>query len=120
MHGGDDIPSVAVDASISQAIVEMTARRLGMTAVQNSDGTVAGVFTDGDLRRTLDTGMDPHTTAVSEVMTKGGQQISPDALAIEAVRKMQSHAIQGLLVTNQAGQLVGALNFQDLLKAGVV
>ncbi|MDH3787840.1 MAG: KpsF/GutQ family sugar-phosphate isomerase [Xanthomonadales bacterium] len=120
MHTGQEIPTVPVDASISQAIVEMTAKRLGMTAVQEEDGTVAGVFTDGDLRRTLDKGMDPHMTSVSAAMTRGGQQISPDALAVEAMQKMQSHSIQGLLVTDQDGQLVGALNFQDLLKAGVV
>ena len=120
MHTGDEIPSVAENASISQAIVEMTAKRLGMTAVLGADGRVTGVYTDGDLRRTLDSGLDPHTTPVRQVMTKGGKHIAPDALAIEAVHLMQKHAIQGLLVIDDAGRLVGALNFQDLLKAGVV
>jgi arabinose-5-phosphate isomerase len=120
MHSGDDMPRVPVDASISQAIVEMTAKRLGMTAVLDAEGKVAGVYTDGDLRRTLDAGLDPHTTPVSQVMTRGGQRIGPDALAMEAMQKMQQHAIQGLLVVSGDGALVGALNFQDLLKAGVV
>jgi arabinose-5-phosphate isomerase len=120
MHSGDDVPSVQLDASISQAIVEMTAKRLGMTAVVDLEGRVAGIFTDGDLRRTLDSGLDPHNTAISEVMTVGGQNIKPDALAVEAVQKMQAHSIQGLLVIAADGALVGALNFQDLLKAGVV
>jgi arabinose-5-phosphate isomerase len=107
-------------ASISQAIVEMTAKRLGMTAVIGADGRVAGIYTDGDLRRTLDSGLDPHTTAVREAMTVGGKSIAPDALAVEAMHLMQKHAIQGLLVIDGAGRLVGALNFQDLLRAGVV
>jgi arabinose-5-phosphate isomerase len=120
MHRGDEIPSVPEDASISQAIVEMTAKRLGMTAVIAADGRVAGIYTDGDLRRTLDSGLDPHATAVREAMTVGGKSIAPDALAVEAMQLMQQHAIQGLLVIDSAGQLVGALNFQDLLRAGVV
>jgi arabinose-5-phosphate isomerase len=120
MHRGDEIPSVPEDASISQAIVEMTAKRLGMTAVTTADGKVVGVYTDGDLRRTLDTGLDPHVTAVREAMTRGGKSIAPDALAVEAMQLMQKHAIQGLLVIDHEGRLVGALNFQDLLRAGVV
>jgi arabinose-5-phosphate isomerase len=120
MHRGDEIPSVPEDASISQAIVEMTAKRLGMTAVTGADGTVVGVYTDGDLRRTLDSGLDPHLTAVREAMTPGGKRIAPDALAVEAMQLMQKHAIQGLLVIDRDERLVGALNFQDLLRAGVV
>jgi arabinose-5-phosphate isomerase len=120
MHRGDDIPSVPENASVSQAIVEMTAKRLGMTAVLGADGRVAGVYTDGDLRRTLDRGLDPHSTPVRQVMTAGGKHIAPDALATEAAHLMQVHAIQGLLVIDGDGRLVGALNFQDLLKAGVV
>lgn len=120
MHRGDEIPVVPEQASISMAIVEMTAKRLGMTAVVGADGKVVGIYTDGDLRRTLDSGLDPHNTAVSEAMTVGGKSITPDALAVEAMHLMQKHAIQGLLVIDRSGELVGALNFQDLLKAGVV
>ena len=120
MHTGDDIPQVSERATISEAIVEMTAKRLGMTAVIGAGGEVVGIYTDGDLRRTLDANLDPHTTGITEVMTRGGRHIRPDALAEEAVHLMQQHAIQGLLVTDEDGRLVGALNFQDLLKAGVV
>jgi len=120
MHRDEEIPRVPEDASISQAIVEMTAKRLGMTAVIGADGKVAGIYTDGDLRRTLDSGLDPHNTPVREVMTPGGRSVGPDALAEEAMHLMQKHAIQGLLVVDRSGDLVGALNFQDLLRAGVV
>jgi len=91
-----------------------------MTAVVDVSGKVSGIYTDGDLRRTLDSGLDPHNTLVSATMTHGGKHISPKALAMEAVQMMQAHSIQGLLVIDDDGQLVGALNFQDLLKAGVV
>jgi arabinose-5-phosphate isomerase len=120
MHSGDEIPSVGQDASISDAIVEMTRKRLGMSAILDESGGLIGVYTDGDLRRTLDTGLDPHTTPVSEVMTRNGKSITPDALAVEAVHMMQEFKIQGLLVIDKRDQLVGALNFQDLLAAGVV
>ena len=90
------------------------------TAILDQDGRVSGVYTDGDLRRTLDANLDPHTTPVSEVMTRGGKHIRPEALAEEGMHMMQNHRIQGLLVIDDAGRLVGALNFQDLLKAGVV
>jgi arabinose-5-phosphate isomerase len=120
MHTGEDIPQVSEHATISEAIVEMTAKRLGMTAVIGEAGQVVGIYTDGDLRRTLDANLDPHATGIARVMTRGGRHIGPDALAEEAVHMMQQHAIQGLLVTDDDGRLVGALNFQDLLKAGVV
>ena len=120
MHSGDEIPVVPEQASISMAIVEMTAKRLGMTAVTGSEGRVVGIYTDGDLRRTLDANLDPHNTPVSRVMTRGGKHINPDALAEEGMQMMEQHRIQGLLVIDAEGQLVGALNFQDLLKAGVV
>jgi arabinose-5-phosphate isomerase len=120
MHTGEDVPSVSEEASISEAIVEMTAKRLGMTAILGAEGKVTGVYTDGDLRRTLDLGLDPHSTPVSKVMTVGGKSISPQALAAEAAHLMEKHSIQGLLVIDEGGELVGALNFQDLLRAGVV
>lgn len=120
MHQGDEIPQVGEGASLSETIVEVTRKRLGMCAITNTSQRVVGVFTDGDLRRALDSAIDPHTTPISKVMTKGGKSISPDALAIEAVQMMQEYRIQGLLVVDAEGKLQGALNFQDLLSAGVV
>lgn len=120
MHQGDEIPCVDENSSLSDAIVEMTAKRLGMTAIVNDQEVVTGIYTDGDLRRTLDSGLDPHNTPISDAMTPAGIHILPDALATEAAHLMQKHSIQGLLVINRQGQLVGALNFQDLLRAGVV
>lgn len=120
MHSGDQIPRVNEAASLSETIVEVTRKRLGMCAITQSDGKVIGVFTDGDLRRALDSALDPHTTPITRIMTPGGRHISPDALAAEAMQMMQEYRIQGLLVIDAEGQLQGALNFQDLLAAGVV
>jgi len=120
MHTGDDMPQVHDTSTVSEAIVEMTEKRLGMTAVIDPDGRVSGVYTDGDLRRTLEKGLDPHTTPISGVMTRNGVSIRPDALAVDAVRLMQDRKIQGLLVIDGAGELQGVLNFHDLLQAGVV
>lgn len=120
MHAGDEIPRVGEQASLSETIVEVTRKRLGMCAITDGNGQVVGVFTDGDLRRALDSAIDPHTTPITRIMTHGGKTIGPDALAIEAVHLMQEFRIQGLLVVDDAGQLCGALNFQDLLAAGVV
>ncbi|MDZ4731941.1 MAG: KpsF/GutQ family sugar-phosphate isomerase [Xanthomonadales bacterium] len=120
MHKGDEVPQVNEAANLSETIVEVTRKRLGMCAITNNQQQVIGVFTDGDLRRALNSAIDPHTTPISKVMTKGGKNISPDALAIEAVQMMQEYRIQGLLVVDAEGKLQGALNFQDLLTAGVV
>jgi len=120
MHSGDSIPAVTETATISETIVEMTRKRLGMSAILDSNGNVTGVFTDGDLRRTMDDGIDLHKSSITRVMTHGGKTIEPGALAIEAVQMMQEFRIQGLLVVEESGELVGALNFQDLLNAGVV
>lgn len=120
MHSGDEMPRISPAASVSDAIVEMTGKRLGLSAVVDDSNQVLGVFTDGDLRRTLDKNLDPHTTRVEAVMTEGPRTIQADALAAEAVQLMQEHKIQGLLVVNEAGELTGVLNFHDLLNAGVV
>lgn len=120
MHTGEALPRIGESATISEAIVEMTAKRLGMSAVTDHDNRLRGVLTDGDLRRALDATLDPHTTPVTDVMTIEPKTIKPDALAMEAVKMMQDFRIQGLLVVDSDNQLVGALNFQDLLQAGVV
>jgi arabinose-5-phosphate isomerase len=120
MHSGAALPCVGDRATISEAIVEITAKRLGMSAIVDDKQRLIGVLTDGDLRRALDAEIDPHATPVVEVMTRDPKTISPDALAMEAVQMMQDFRIQGLLVIDAEQQLVGALNFQDLLQAGVV
>jgi arabinose-5-phosphate isomerase len=120
MHKGAEIPQVHEGASLSETIVEVSRKRLGMCAITDAHNRVIGVFTDGDLRRALDSAIDPHITPITRIMTRGGKTISPEALAIEAVHLMQEYRIQGLLVVDADGQLQGALNFQDLLAAGVV
>jgi arabinose-5-phosphate isomerase len=120
MHGGEDMPVVRTDARVTDAIVEITEKRLGMTAVLDTQDRIVGVFTDGDLRRALGRGLDPHTTTVEEVMSPNPVTIEPDELAVEAVQLMQERKIQGLLVVESDGRLVGLLNFHDLLRSGVV
>jgi arabinose-5-phosphate isomerase len=120
MHTGEDMPKILPGATVTEAIVEMTRKRLGMSAVVDEAGRALGVYTDGDLRRTLERGFDPHTTPVERVMTTGGRSIHADALAAEAVQMMQEYKIQGLLVVDGQNTLVGVLNFNDLLQAGVV
>jgi arabinose-5-phosphate isomerase len=120
MHKGDAVPRVHRDASLRDALMEMTAKGLGMTAVVDDDDRVIGIYTDGDLRRTLDHGVDVHGAAVTEVMTTGGVSITPDRLAAEAVQLMETRKINALLVTDAEQRLVGALNMHDLLRAGVV
>lgn len=121
MHTGDDLPRIAADASVSEALVEMSRKRLGLTAVTGDDGHLLGVFTDGDLRRTLDDAqLDLRRTTIGAVMTKAPRTIGPDMLAVEAAHVMELHKINGLLVVDTEGRLVGALNIHDLLRARVV
>lgn len=119
MHTGDDIPIINEDAPIRDALMEMTEKKLGMTAVQNAQGELTGIFTDGDLRRMFDYSPDIHTTPISQVMTRGGTTVHPDMLAAEAVQLMETRKFNALLVVDNQGQLVGALNMHDLLRAGV-
>ncbi|GAB4188247.1 MAG: KpsF/GutQ family sugar-phosphate isomerase [Wenzhouxiangellaceae bacterium] len=120
MHQNGGIPRIDAGATVSEAIVEMSRKGLGLCAVVNQQQQVQGIFTDGDLRRALDSDHRPRQTRVASVMSRSAVTIGPDALAAEAVELMQRHKIQGLLVTDADGILVGALNFQDLLQSGVV
>lgn len=121
MHVGDKVPRIGADASVSEALVEMSHKRLGMTAIVNAEGELLGLFTDGDLRRTLDdAALDLRATRIDQVMTRGPRTIRPDALAVEAAQLMESHKIGGLLVVDEANRVVGALNIHDLLRARVV
>ncbi len=120
MHSGDDIPRVGIDAALRDGLLEMSRKGLGITAVVNDDGGLAGVFTDGDLRRTLDQGIDIHDTAMRAVMTAQGKTVGPDELAAEAVRTLEQNKITALLVVSPEQELVGVLHFHDLLRAGVM
>ena len=121
MHAGEHVPSIAADASLSDALVEMTRKGLGMTAIVDADGKLLGIFTDGDLRRAVDNNnIDLRTTPVTSLMTVNPKTISADKLAIEAARLMEAHKIHALLVTDADGRIVGALNIHDLLRARVV
>jgi arabinose-5-phosphate isomerase len=120
MHTGSAIPRVSADTLLSDALVEMTRKGLGMTAVVDENGKLAGVFTDGDLRRTIDHRIDVHTAKVSEVMTADCKTVQPGMLAAEALQIMEATKINALPVTNDDNKLVGALNMHDLLRAGVV
>lgn len=120
MHAGNDIPQVALDTPIHQALMEVTQKRLGMTAVINAAGELSGIFTDGDLRRTLDLEIDLKNTPIAEVMTPGGTTLKSGSLAAEALKIMQERKINALLITDDKEKLVGALNMHDLLKAGVI
>ncbi|WP_266171465.1 KpsF/GutQ family sugar-phosphate isomerase [Dyella subtropica] len=121
MHTGDGIPAVTPDASLTQALMEMTRKHLGMTAVIDASHHLLGVFTDGDLRRALDDdGVDLRGAAVADLMTRGPKTIGADKLAIEAAQMMEKHQIHALLVVDEQQRVVGALNIHDLLRARVV
>jgi arabinose-5-phosphate isomerase len=121
MHAGDDVPRVQATATLSEALVEMSRKRLGMTSVVDAEGRLRGLFTDGDLRRTLDdAALDVRTAMIADVMTRNPRTIAADQLAVEAARLMESHKISGLIVVDDAHRAVGALNIHDLLRARVV
>ncbi len=120
MHTGDAIPRVELTTPLSDALLEMTRKGLGMTAVIDTRGELAGIFTDGDLRRTIDNKVDLNEALISEVMTADCKTIHPGMLAAEALQIMDSTKINALPVVNENNELVGALNMHDLLRAGVV
>ncbi len=119
MHSGDDFPAVSRDTVISEALVEMTSKRLGMTAIIE-DGKLVGIFTDGDLRRSIEKQLDLHSTRIDEAMISDCKTLSPGTLAAEAVQIMEHNEISVLIVVDDENRPVGALHMHDLLKAGVV
>jgi len=120
MRKGADLPTVALGAGALEAISEITRGRLGMTAVVDADRRAHGIFTDGDLRRALEKGVDFGAAKVDDVMTRAPRTLSPDALAVEAVQLMEAHKISQLLVVDDSGVLLGALNMHDLFRAKVI
>jgi len=119
MHSGDAIPTVNIDTSLADALVEMSQKGFGITTVIN-ENAIIGVFTDGDLRRCLDAGKNLHTTRISDVMSKNFKHIANTALAAEAANIMQKSQVYVLIVTDQNHRLSGILKMHDLLQANVV
>jgi arabinose-5-phosphate isomerase len=120
MRKGDALPTVPLGAPLSEAILEISRKGMGMTAVIDAAGMVAGIFTDGDLRRAIDKGLDLKRVPIEQAMTAKPRTIGPDRLAAEAVRLMQEFRITQVLVVDEANRLTGALNTHDLLRAGVI
>jgi arabinose-5-phosphate isomerase len=119
MHTGESIPSVRPDTVLSTALLEISGKGLGMTTVIDERGTLAGVFTDGDLRRALDARLDINKTPISQLMTLGARTVTPGMLAAEALRLMEEHKISSLVVLEDQ-KIAGVLHLLNLLKAGIV
>lgn len=120
MRTGDRIPTVTADVSLRDALLEMTDKGLGMTAVVDADNRILGIYTDGDLRRTLDTGADIRTTLIRDVMHTNCKTTSEDVLAAEALRILEENKITSLLVAGEDNAIVGALNIHDLFREGLM
>jgi arabinose-5-phosphate isomerase len=120
MHADDEIPKVTESALLSDALIEMTQKGLGVTTIVNDNNEILGVFTDGDLRRTLDSKVDINTCLVKDIMTKNGKNIKANSLAASALALMEEHSINALVVVDEQEKLVGILNMHDLLRARVV
>jgi arabinose-5-phosphate isomerase len=120
MRSGADVPTVTEAASFKEAVLEISRGRMGMTAVVDPAQRVRGIFTDGDLRRALEKGVDLHGTRIAQVMTAAPRTIRPEALAVEAVQLMEHHKVNQLLVVDESGRLAGALNMHDLFRAKVI
>ena len=120
MRTGDNAPRIAQDATAIQGMLEVSRGKMGMTAVLDAGGRVLGIFTDGDLRRSLEKGVDLHSTRITDVMTRGPRTIAPDKLAAEAVEIMERFKVNQMLVVDGDQKLLGALNMHDLFRAKVI
>lgn len=120
MHKDEQMPLVTEQASLPQALLEISKKGLGMTGIVATSGQLVGIFTDGDLRRVLDQRVDIHQTTIASVMTKNCITVQPHLLAAEALQIMEKRKINALMVVDASQQPVGALNMHDLLKAGVI
>ncbi len=120
MHSGNDIPRVPIDASLKQALLEISHKGLGMTAIEDQQGRLAGIYTDGDLRRSLEGDTDIHAARIRDHMTAGCVTIGADEIASAALTLMDEKRINGLIVVDDDGHIIGALNMHDLLRAGIV
>ncbi len=120
MRTGKDVPKVLAGTTLSEGLMEVTRKGLGMTAIVDAEDRVIGIFTDGDLRRALDRAVDVRTTPITELMTRRAKTVQATMLAAEAVHLMDEFRITSLLVVDGDGRVVGALNVHDLMRAGVV
>lgn len=120
MHQGDRVPKVNETATVSEALLEMSKKGLGMTAITDANDRVLGLYTDGDLRRSLDNNIDVRNTVIRDVMTKNCRTTKANELAASIVKMMDDHGINGLLVTDNDNKLVGAFNMHDILRAGIM
>lgn len=119
MRAGEAIPSVAPSTPLSEALLEISNKGLGMTTVVGASGELAGIFTDGDLRRTLDQRIDINTTPIEQLMTTGAKTATPDMLAAEALRIMEENEISSLVVLGKSDDIAGVIHLKDLLHAGI-
>jgi len=120
MHTDERIPKVPQSATVSEALLEMSKKGLGMTAIVDGQDKVLGVYTDGDLRRSLDKNIDVHSAKISDVMTSNCMTTAANELAASIVKIMDDKGINGLLVTDENNTLVGAFNMHDILRAGIM
>lgn len=120
MRTGDQLPKVGANATVRDALFQLTSKRMGMTAIVDDNGHVEGIFTDGDLRRVLERTGDFRELPIGDVMTRGPRTIGPDHLAVEAVESMERHRINQMLVVDADGKLIGALNMHDLFSKKVI
>ena len=120
MHKDETAPRVLPDVPLIEGLAEMTNKGLGMTTIVDPGRKLLGIFTDGDLRRSLDKGVDPHKTSMGELMSTNCKTVHPDTLAAEAVHIMETHKITALPVVDDEQRLVGALNVHDLFRSGVM
>jgi arabinose-5-phosphate isomerase len=120
MRTGENAPRLSHRANLMEALLEMTRGRMGMTAILDDEQRVTGIFTDGDLRRALQKGLDLQATLVTDAMTRNPRTISPDKLAAEAVEIMERYKVNQLLAVDERQRLLGALNMHDLFRAKVL
>lgn len=119
MHYGDELPRVSRQASLRDVLVEITSKNLGLAIICNEEGKIEGVFTDGDLRRIFELGIDLNHAKIADVMTPGGIRVQPNSLAVDALNVMQKRHITSLLVAED-DRLIGVIHMHDMLRAGVV
>jgi arabinose-5-phosphate isomerase len=119
MHTRHDMPLVASGSQLTTALEEMSAKGLGMTGIVNSEGHLIGIYTDGDVRRSINQSIDVKTAVIDQVMVSDPRTTTADALAAEVVQLMRQHSINGLFAVDPEQRPIGALNVLDLMRAGI-